>query len=176
LEKQQLRKRMKDLRDSLHKPNAGENLKNHFLANIKLKKNAIIASYSAINSEIDTNALNLSIIELGYTLCLPVIEDEVLIFKQWNGKDALVNGKYGIKTPEPTSPSLKPDYIIIPLYAFDENGHRLGYGGGYYDRTLPLYDSIKIGVGYEEQKVENIPVDEFDVRMDLIITDSKFYG
>ena len=124
-------------------------------------KSKIIASFLSIKSEISTNDLNQYLLSLGKILCLPVIEnkEEILVFKRYCFGDELKKGKFGVREPV-NSQTYLPDIIFVPCLAFDENGFRLGYGGGYYDKSIANFYSIKhkfisIGLAYEEQKVNN---------------------
>ena len=97
----------------------------------------IIASFLSIKSEISTNELNQYLLSLEKILCLPVIENnkEILIFKKYCIGDELKKGKFGVMEPV-NSQTYFPDIIFVPCLAFDENGFRLGYGGGYYDKCI----------------------------------------
>ena len=124
------------------------------------KESKVIASFISIKTEISTLYLNKDIIGSGKILCFPVIEDninDVLVFKRFLSQKNLVIGKYGIKEPLNTSIYL-PEIIITPCLAFDNQGFRLGYGGGYYDKTISYFNSINhnfitIGLAYDQQKV-----------------------
>ena len=99
-------------------------------------------------------------------------------FFEWSFDDPLSINKYGI--PEPISKKIiYPDVLIIPLVAFDNELNRLGYGGGYYDRYLAKSFKkkriIKIGIAYSFQKLNKIPINKYDIRLDYIITEEKFY-
>ena len=98
-------------------------------------------------------------------------------FFQWSCKDPLKINKYGI--PETISKKkIYPGILLIPLVAFDNQLNRLGYGGGYYDRYLSRFHDkdkiIKIGIGFSFQKVNNLPTNKFDKKMDFIITEKDF--
>ena len=109
---------------------------------------------------------------------LPVINkiNSPLLFKEWKADDKLISGKYGIMTP-----SIKvyatPKIIIVPMLAFDKNRDRLGYGGGYYDRTISFLEKnskiLKFGVAFDEQEIKKVPTKSFDKKMDLILTPTK---
>ena len=142
----------------------------------------IIASFLSIKSEISTNDLNQYLLSLGKILCLPVIEnnEEVLIFKRYCIGDVLKKGKFGVKEPVNSLTHL-PDIIFVPCLAFDENGFRLGYGGGYYDKCIANFISINhkfisIGLAYEEQKVKNVVHDNLDQKLNYILTEKQLYN
>ena len=126
--------------------------------------------------------LNQYLMSLGKILCLPVIEnnEEVLIFKRYCIGDVLKKGKFGVKEPVNSLTHL-PDIIFVPCLAFDENGFRLGYGGGYYDKCITNFFSINhkfisIGLAYEEQKVKNVVHDNLDQKLNYILTEKQLYN
>ena len=142
----------------------------------------IVASFLSIKSEISTDALNQYLLSLGKILCLPIIENnkEILIFKRYSTGDELKKGKFGVKEPV-NSQTYLPDIIFVPCLAFDENGFRLGYGGGYYDKSIANLYSIKhkfisIGLAYEEQKVKNVVHDDLDQKLNYILTEKQLYN
>tara|TARA_B100001769_G_scaffold263915_1_gene247644 strand:- start:194 stop:769 length:576 start_codon:yes stop_codon:yes gene_type:complete len=142
----------------------------------------IVASFLSIKSEISTDALNQYLLSLGKILCLPIIENnkEILIFKRYCKGDELKKGKFGVREPV-NSQTYLPDIIFVPCLAFDENGFRLGYGGGYYDKSIANLYSIKhkfisIGLAYEEQKVKNVVHDDLDQKLNYILTEKQLYN
>jgi 5-formyltetrahydrofolate cyclo-ligase len=84
--------------------------------------------------------------------------------------------KWGIVEPLPDKPAVDPDVLIVPLLAFDKRGYRLGYGGGFYDRTLARLRAVKpvitVGVAYDEQEVDVVPTDVYDQQLDWMLTPS----
>ena len=142
----------------------------------------IVASFLSIKSEISTDALNQYLLSLGKILCLPIIENnkEILIFKRYCTGNELKKGKFGVREPV-NSQTYLPDIIFVPCLAFDENGFRLGYGGGYYDKSIANLYSIKhkfisIGLAYEEQKVKNVVHDDLDQKLNYILTEKQLYN
>ena len=113
----------------------------------------------------------------NYYLSLPKIKNNSKMnFFQWSTNDPLIINKFGI--PEPISNIIKyPDVLLIPLVAFDKNFNRVGYGGGFYDRYLKRIKKMKkiltIGLAYSYQKVKQIPVNEYDIKLDFIITEKE---
>lgn len=132
----------------------------------KIIPKGIIAAYYPFRGEISPLFIN--------PHALPIIKNELVEFHQYQ-KDNLSINKFGIFEPKEGSFIIIPDVIIIPLVAFDEKCNRLGYGGGFYDRTLPLYPfAIKIGVGFAMQQYQGIlPHDEHDISMDYIATEHE---
>ncbi|WP_410217045.1 5-formyltetrahydrofolate cyclo-ligase [Paracoccus sp. (in: a-proteobacteria)] len=107
---------------------------------------------------------------------LPVVPGRAqpLLFRRWQG-EALVPGPWGTMHPADSEPELRPDVLIVPLAGFDRSGNRLGYGGGYYDRTLQLLRETgpvhAIGLAFACQELPSIPAEPFDQPLDLIVTD-----
>ena len=85
----------------------------------------------------------------------------------------------GLQEPFDNREILQPDILLVPLLAFDENLYRLGYGGGYYDRAISslrkMQKIITIGIGFDEQKMDNIPIEPHDEKLDYILTEKKLY-
>ena len=104
---------------------------------------------------------------------------ERLIFKKFKEGDSLYIGQYGIMEPNNDKVFL-PDLIIVPCLAFDNIGYRLGYGGGYYDKTIFYLHSIghkfkTIGFAYDDQKIQNVVHDDFDQKLNYILTEKQLY-
>ena len=107
---------------------------------------------------------------------LPVIveRDRPMTFREWNPGDTLMEGPFGTSEPGSEAPEAIPDILIVPLLAFDHRGYRLGYGGGYYDRTLRLLrrrdrGCLAVGFAYSGQQVPAVPADDTDERLDWIV-------
>lgn len=136
-----------------------------------------VAGFLPINDEIDPRPLMQWLESKGCSLCLPVVasRNRPLRFLSWKTGDDLVLGPYRTMQPPSSAKVVTPDLIIIPLVAFDSRGHRLGYGGGYYDRTLEALrekqDVTAVGIAYSAQKIEEVPINEFDQPVDWIITE-----
>jgi len=118
----------------------------------------------------------------SYKTCLPVViaKNQPLVFRLWVEGDAIAEGPLKTRHPLPSAPEVLPDVLLVPLLAFDLSGYRIGWGGGFYDRTLAkLHDQslnvTAIGVAYEGQCRDDIPVGEFDVPMDYIATEKQIY-
>lgn len=140
---------------------------------------SILAGYSPIRSEIDPVPLMQHCAMQGASLALPVIitRDDPLMFRAWSPADALVPGSLGIKEPPPGAPELIPDILLVPLAAFDRAGHRIGYGAGHYDRTFAQLRAIKpfiaVGVAFDTQEIEAIPMQPHDVALDYVLTETR---
>ena len=150
---------------------------------INLKKVKIISSFISTNSEIDTKELNNFILEKNKILCLPVVSKKYnyLLFREFTSNKDMIEGFMKIKEPAITNKILIPDVLFIPCLAFDKFGFRLGYGGGYYDKTLNHLKKIdkkflSIGYAFEGQKVSDVPKDKLDMKLDYVITEKKLYS
>ena len=141
---------------------------------------SIIAGYRAINGEIDPQHGLSALEQAGHRICLPVIRrsGEALAFRQWSVGAPLQKGQYDIEVPADDAPECIPSILLVPLVAFDRSGHRLGYGAGYYDRTIAALRQASnalqiIGVGYSMQQLEHIPAQAHDEKLDAIITEKE---
>jgi 5-formyltetrahydrofolate cyclo-ligase len=146
---------------------------------VELPHGVIIAGYSPINSEIDPFPLMLALQAKGAELALPVIvaRDQPLIFRSWMPEEGLVRGQYGIFQPMSDAPDVDPDIVLVPLAAFDRKGHRIGYGRGYYDRTLQNLRELKkitvIGVAFAVQEINAVPSLAHDEQLDCVLTERE---
>ena len=146
------------------------------------KKYRVIASFLSIKSEISTVFLNKFILESRKILCLPVMtnnNEEALKFKQYMKDNVLIKGKFGVMEPLNTKCYL-PEIIFVPCLAYDKFGFRLGYGGGYYDKTISYLYSIKhsfitVGLAYEDQKIDRVIHDHLDQKLNYILTEKQLY-
>ncbi|NRA86903.1 MAG: 5-formyltetrahydrofolate cyclo-ligase, partial [Rhizobiales bacterium] len=144
------------------------------ISNVQLP---IIALYGAIGSELDVSILRDALIKQGVKVVLPVVvkKHAPLVFRQWQIGCEMSKDLFDILTPSAANPELVPNIILLHLLAFDEDGGRLGYGGGFYDRTLgQLGDQvITIGVGFAGQKIQKVPMGLHDKRVDYILTENE---
>ena len=140
-------------------------------------KTKIIGGYYPFNSELDILNILEKFDKNKCIISLPKItKNNKMNFFKWSLKEPLKINKFGI--PETTSDKkINPNILLIPLVGFDDQLNRLGYGGGYYDRYLSKIKDhqkiIKIGVGFSFQKIKNIPVNKYDIKMDCIVTEKK---
>lgn len=139
---------------------------------------AAFSVYATMGSEIDPSPVSAKLMKLGHCICLPVMIKlgQPLIFRQWKPNDPLETKKWGIREPLPQASKVEPDVLLLPMLAFDSAGWRLGYGGGFYDRTLARLRSLKpvvaIGMAFDEQEVDAVPHAAYDERLDLVLTPS----
>jgi len=178
--KEKLRQDALKNRDKIHNLQAGFSLRDNFLRNVEIPPGIIISAYWPIGSEIDVRPLITELYNNGYDICLPCIEEKnaPLKFRQWVPEAVMVKSP-NFKIYEPCKnhhDEITPNIIIVPLLAFDHAKHRLGYGGGFYDRTIAaLKPILSIGVAYAGQEIEKIPNEDWDVRLNKIVTEQKIY-
>lgn len=138
----------------------------------------VVSAYLAIGSELDPAEIGAELVRAGATLALPVMvaKDTPLEFRAWSPGDDLVERQWGIREPGPQAAVVEPDILLVPLLLVGQSGHRLGYGGGFYDRTLALLRArkhvIAIGVAYPLQKVDDVPQEPYDEALDYLLTPS----
>ncbi len=137
-----------------------------------------VALFLSLRGEIDTRPLARRLRSFGAALSLPrmVGRDAALRFHRWSPGDPLRRAAMGVQEPLPEQPEVVPEVIVVPLLAFDRRGYRLGYGGGYYDRTLSSLRRgttvLAIGFAFALQEVERVPATERDQRLDWIVTET----
>ena len=116
----------------------------------------------------------------GCRIALPMVvgKGEPLLFRAWDGDEPLQDGPYGTMQPGDDADVLEPLLLLVPMLAFDRAGRRLGYGGGFYDRTLAAlrgrFAVQAIGIAYAEQEVEAVPAGPEDARLDGVVTERAF--
>jgi len=176
-----LRRALLDQRDAIRGrcAEASRRVAENFVAGIRMAPNAAVSGYLAINGEIDVAPLLAGLGGCGHPVALPVVTAPrtPLAFRAWVDGASLENGPFGTRHPAESAPGIVPDVLLVPLLGFDRSGRRLGYGGGYYDRTLAALRDRKtvlaIGIAFREQEVANIPCDEDDQSLDWVVTDSE---
>ena len=183
LDKSALRKFLLDRRTSNSNINEpSNNLHIHIEPLINSFNGKSISIFQAYNNEINTNDLIKLLISKDFSISLPCINDESdeMLFREWNGTDKLISGKYGILEPNQKNKIVYPSVLFMPLLAFDEKGNRLGYGGGYYDKYIEAHDAenmhlLKIGVGYSFQRIFEVPNNINDKKLNWILTEKYLY-
>lgn len=140
---------------------------------------AAIAAYWPIGDEMDVRDALTRLDALGHRCVLPVVvaRGAALAFRRWRPGDALLPGPLGTRMPDAAAPEVTPDVVLAPLLAFDRAGRRLGYGGGYYDRTLRALRRavgvVAVGVGFAAQEMAEVPAGSGDERLDWIVTERE---
>jgi 5-formyltetrahydrofolate cyclo-ligase len=162
-------------------PNAGRRLASHFPDSAWPSVGTVVGGYRPIRDEIDPTPLMETFFCEQARLCLPcvVAPDAPLVFRAYEPGDLLVRGTFNVEEPSGQSPECRPLLILAPLLAFDEAGRRIGYGAGFYDRTIEAlrrhHPVTVIGLAYEAQRVKTVPVDRHDVALDWIVTEERAY-
>ena len=173
--KSKLRKKILKVRKKFNIKNIQINF-NQIIKILKKEKiiNKIIGGYYPVNFEVDDLVLLRKFKKNKFNISLPVIKKNFQMdFYSWSFSEPLKMNKYGI--PEPENKNIVyPDVLLIPLLAFDKNLNRLGYGGGYYDRLIERLSKkkniIKIGLALTAQKVDKVPINVYDKKLDYIVT------
>lgn len=159
-------------------PDAATQLANRTLAFLADRTGVTVSAFASMPDELDTAPLLLALARHRYRLALPVMQGKAapLVFRLWQPGDAMEFAKWGIQEPLPDKPTVDPDVLLVPLLAFDRHGYRLGYGGGYYDRTLAALRQRKatlaVGLALDEQEVDAVPHLDYDERLDWVLTPS----
>lgn len=179
-EKRKLRQQMQQKRIQMpHAIAAGasQSIARHYADHPILAFAESFAGYIAMRSEIDVKPVFEIMAKWNKITALPCIRpDKNLHFREWSLGEPLVKSEVGSEEPLATNPSIIPAVVLVPLLAFDGDGYRLGYGGGYYDRTIQALREFNsppvfIGVAYAAQEVERIPSDDHDQPLDGILTE-----
>ncbi|WP_404378680.1 5-formyltetrahydrofolate cyclo-ligase [Caenispirillum salinarum] len=138
---------------------------------------SVVAGFWPMREEIDVLPLLTAVVEAGATAALPVVgaRDAALTFRRWHPGMALEDGVFGTRHPRSDAGEVTPSVVLVPLVAFDRAGGRLGYGGGFYDRTLAALrvdtDILSIGVAYAGQELPQVPEEAHDEPLDWIATE-----
>nr|WP_303657386.1 5-formyltetrahydrofolate cyclo-ligase [Asticcacaulis aquaticus] len=182
-----MRKDMKARRAALAvaDPQAGEALADAFETRGDWPEGGVvIAGFHPMQSEIDPLPLLMRFHARGYPLALPSLFESAeglqMIFRAYDPVAHLVEGPYGIWQPSNDAVEVLPDIVLVPLLAFDKQGGRLGYGGGFYDRALHYLKAVKPvkerplmlwGIGFSGQEIAKVPMEPHDQRLDAVLTE-----
>lgn len=180
-EKKQLRSSASAARAAAAKstPDAARQLAERALSAGILPEQAAVSGYWPMGSELDVRPLMLKLHERGQRLCLPVVvrAGARLVFRLWQPGDELEPAGFGTQVPPESQPDVIPNVLLVPLLAFDREGYRLGYGGGFYDRTLAHWREkrsiLAVGVAYAGQEMPAVPRGKYDQALDLIVTEEE---
>ena len=140
---------------------------------------AIVAAYFPLAGEPSTLPLLENLANAGVKTALPVTERRGtrLVFRLWRPGEPTLQGKMAIEEPLPAAPEAAPDLLFVPLAAFDRAGHRIGYGAGFYDRSLAGLRANKpicaVGVAYASQEFPEVPHEEHDESLDYVLTERE---
>jgi 5-formyltetrahydrofolate cyclo-ligase len=141
-----------------------------------LRHIAVISGYLPIRHELDPMPAMLALVGLGFRVAVPVIAGRglPLEFRAWRPGAAVERGPFDVMVPV-DGETLEPDALLVPMLAFDRRGHRLGYGGGFYDRTIATLRAHRpitaLGFAYAAQEIPKMPDSDHDMQLDLIVTE-----
>ena len=182
--KAQMRKQAAKIRqqEADHHPDAAEKLATYSYLLLTKFGHGIYAAYLPIRSEISPLPLIAALNDAGQPTAMPVtpVKGRPLNFRRWAVGDALEDGPYGTRQPPVGGTPVLPDMILAPLLAFDSAGWRLGYGGGFYDRTIADFaahghKASVIGLAYDGQKLDKVPVGPYDMPLDAVLCPSGLH-
>lgn len=154
----------------------------HFFDSIAYAPEDVIAGYWPIRDEFDCRPILTRLLDGGQAVLLPVVlgPDAPLDLRLWESHEPLYEAGFGTLAPSDLARRAAPDLILTPLLGFDSTGTRLGYGGGYYDRTLASLAKkpLLVGLAFAVQELPTIPREDHDVPLDAIITENgvRFFG
>ncbi len=160
---------------------AGTLLSANFVANVTVEPGAVVAGYVPIRDEIDVLPLLSNLSDDGHRCALPVVRgpENPLIFRVWRPGAPLSQATFGTSVPLASAAEVAPDVVLVPMLAFDAACRRIGYGAGYYDRTIAGLRAagpvLAVGIAYGDQQVDEVPADEFDQVLDLIVTERSVF-
>jgi len=160
-------------------PQAGLAVRDRFLGAIRPAAGIAVSAYWPLDDEFDPRPLFMELHRRGHPIGLPAVvgKGRPLTFRRWEPDVALVRGSFRVMTPPAEAPEIVPQLLLVPLLAFDRAGYRLGYGGGFYDRTIAKLrasgDVLAVGVALAAQEVPAVPHDETDQPLDWIVTDRE---
>jgi 5-formyltetrahydrofolate cyclo-ligase len=148
----------------------------HFFRDITLGRGEVVAAYWRIRDELDCQPILVRLMDGLQPVVLPVVlgPEEPLEMRIWEQGAALYPSGFGTLAPSELAPQAQPDVVLMPLLGFDRMGTRLGYGGGYYDRTLARLDKKPrlIGLAFAAQELDAIPRESHDVPLDAVVTET----
>lgn len=146
---------------------------------VDVKPGAIVSGFMPMKTEINPLPLMRKLTGEGAQLALPCIvgRGHPLIMRAYRFGDEFKAGQWGIREPMPEAPEVKPDIVLVPLACFDRTGQRIGYGAGYYDRTIAALRARKpvttIGLAFSVQEIPHVPATERDERLDFVLTEKE---
>ncbi len=154
----------------------------HFFEQIAYAPEDIVAGYWPIRDELDCQAILVRLVDVGQRVVLPVVvaPDAPLDLRVWEADQPLYEAGFGTLAPSDLAPRAAPDLVLMPLLGFDNAGTRLGYGGGYYDRTLAVLGRkpLLVGLAFAAQELPAIPREAHDIPLDAVVTEAgvRFFG
>ena len=157
---------------------ANEHLYRHLASRAEVNAGVplVVSAYMPIRTEVNPLPTMRRLVSEGHEVCVPVISasGQPLDFAEWSPDAVMVDGPFGAAVPADLR-LVEPEIVVAPLLAFDRRGYRLGYGGGFYDRTLTELRErgvgYAVGFAYAAQEIDVVPTDEFDAPLDAIVTE-----
>jgi 5-formyltetrahydrofolate cyclo-ligase len=146
---------------------------------IAVPKGAIVSGFMPMRTEINPLPLMRKLASQGAQLALPVIQGrgKPLLMRAWSFGAPLEARQWGIKEPLDSAPVVDPDILLVPLACFDRRGHRIGYGAGYFDKTIRALRAKKkvtaVGLAFAAQEIDRVPATDFDERLDVVLTERE---
>lgn len=148
----------------------------HFFNAVPLQAGDVVAAYWRIRDELDCQPILVKLMDSNQKVVLPVVvgPEQPLDLRVWEPGASLYESGFGTLAPSELAPRAEPDIVLMPLLGFDARGTRLGYGGGYYDRTLARLSKKPrlVGLAFAAQELERIPREPHDVPLDMIVTEA----
>lgn len=172
-----LRRTAREVRARAQNAAASERACDRLVEVLTPQKGAVIAGYMPIGSEIDPRPAMVAL-SAAQEMAVPVVvaKDAPLRFDRWAANAPMVEGAFGVQVPQMSEPVV-PQVVIVPMLAFDRRGHRLGYGGGFYDRTLAQLrgqgEVLAVGFAYRAQELDDLIVEPWDALLDVIVTERE---
>ncbi len=139
----------------------------------------IVSGFMPMKSEVNPVPLMRALAGLGAQLALPVVagRGKPLVMRAYAVGETLAAGVWGIREPKPEAPEVFPDLVLVPMLAFARNGHRIGYGAGYYDMTITALRARKtvlaVGIAFAAQELASLPTTPRDARLDIVLTERE---
>ena len=143
----------------------------------ELRDRQIVGAYWPIRSEVDPRPLMRRLLKRGQDVALSQILHPRLSWRLWRPGDVLIKGGFGVREPGPDAPECFPVALLVPLAAFDRQGHRLGYGKGHFDRAIAALSQkhpvLTVGLAYGAQEVDDVPAEPHDRGLDFVVTETE---
>ncbi|HEY0918542.1 5-formyltetrahydrofolate cyclo-ligase [Devosia sp.] len=158
-----------------HRSDAATAVADLFFAEVPLAPEEVVAAYWPIRDELDCRPIVARLVDEGWRVCLPVVvgPEQPLAMRLWQQGAPLYPAGFGTLAPDESAPLATPDLVLVPLLGFDRLGTRLGYGGGYYDRTVAAMQRKPrlVGFAFAAQEVDLVPRAAHDLQLDAVITE-----
>jgi 5-formyltetrahydrofolate cyclo-ligase len=157
----------------------GRRLREEGLRLARLWRPRIVSAFHPLRDEPDTLILLDVLAKEGFTTALPLVvgRGSPLIFRSWRPGEPTRAGSMSIREPLEQAPAVDPDLLFVPLACFDRRGNRIGYGAGFYDRTLARLRAVKpvhaVGVAYGVCEVASAPYEAHDQKLDAVVTEQE---